>query len=190
MYYFINAISNTNDFISKLISAFNLFFTASPHPNHVGRACLKLKVYVRPPGKSCSNYTHTHTHTHTYTHIHLNTHPHAYTYTQRPRLPIKVKLGGIRGLIECPGNSFCSDSQTRQATLWHLYTLAQTHTYSHVEAHTSLPGRGNNTHRLRRARTHNGTKWHTHFTSNHITLCVRETFCPCKKITEQAESAL
>ncbi|TKS86922.1 Ephrin-A2 ELF-1 EPH-related receptor tyrosine kinase ligand 6 [Collichthys lucidus] len=25
---------------------------ASPHPNHVGRACLKLKVYVRPPDGS------------------------------------------------------------------------------------------------------------------------------------------
>ncbi|TKS86918.1 Ephrin-A2 ELF-1 EPH-related receptor tyrosine kinase ligand 6 [Collichthys lucidus] len=26
--------------------------SASPHPNHVGRACLKLKVYVRPPDGS------------------------------------------------------------------------------------------------------------------------------------------
>ncbi|MED6263436.1 hypothetical protein CHARACLAT_004559 [Characodon lateralis] len=25
---------------------------SSPHPNHVGRACLKLKVYVRPPDGS------------------------------------------------------------------------------------------------------------------------------------------
>uniref|UniRef100_A0A667WSW1 Ephrin-A2a n=1 Tax=Myripristis murdjan TaxID=586833 RepID=A0A667WSW1_9TELE len=28
------------------------YYISSPHPNHVGRACLKLKVYVRPPGKS------------------------------------------------------------------------------------------------------------------------------------------
>ncbi|XP_043998126.1 ephrin-A2 isoform X2 [Gambusia affinis] len=26
------------------------YYISSPHPNHVGRACLKLKVYVRPPG--------------------------------------------------------------------------------------------------------------------------------------------
>uniref|UniRef100_A0A3B3VAH9 Ephrin-A2a n=1 Tax=Poecilia latipinna TaxID=48699 RepID=A0A3B3VAH9_9TELE len=25
------------------------YYISSPHPNHVGRACLKLKVYVRPP---------------------------------------------------------------------------------------------------------------------------------------------
>lgn len=45
-----------NDLINLFF--FNLCFfsfaTASPHPNHVGRACLKLKVYVRPPGKSRS----------------------------------------------------------------------------------------------------------------------------------------
>lgn len=64
------AISRSNRFISRLIRSFNLsrFFTASPHPNHVGRACLKLKVYVRPPGKSRSNYTLTSTHTNTHTH--------------------------------------------------------------------------------------------------------------------------
>ncbi|XP_077477797.1 ephrin-A2 [Stigmatopora argus] len=26
------------------------YYISSPHPNHVGRSCLKLKVYVRPPG--------------------------------------------------------------------------------------------------------------------------------------------
>ncbi|CAG5866675.1 unnamed protein product [Menidia menidia] len=28
------------------------YYISSPHPNHVGRACLKLKVYVRPPDGS------------------------------------------------------------------------------------------------------------------------------------------
>lgn len=31
------------------------FSTASPHPNHAGKPCLKLKVYVKPTSKSCSN---------------------------------------------------------------------------------------------------------------------------------------
>ncbi|XP_010884564.2 ephrin-A2-like isoform X2 [Esox lucius] len=28
------------------------YYISSPHPNHVGRPCLRLKVYVRPPGGS------------------------------------------------------------------------------------------------------------------------------------------
>ncbi|XP_052344926.1 ephrin-A2-like [Oncorhynchus keta] len=28
------------------------YYISSPHPNHVGRPCLRLKVYVRPPGSS------------------------------------------------------------------------------------------------------------------------------------------
>lgn len=62
LHYFMNDVSRTSSTISQLIPFLILLpFTASPHPNHVGRACLKLKVYVRPPGKSRSSNTHTHT---------------------------------------------------------------------------------------------------------------------------------
>ncbi|XP_034145421.1 ephrin-A2-like isoform X4 [Esox lucius] len=52
------------------------YYISSPHPNHVGRPCLRLKVYVRPPGESHSNLTPTQTHGHLRPYAHTHTHTH------------------------------------------------------------------------------------------------------------------
>lgn len=114
------AISSSNRFMPQIICPFNLFvFTASPHPNHVGRACLKLKVYVRPPGKSRSNYTHTHTH--------------------RSRLAIKVKLGGNKRSDRMPRqHSLLWFTDQPGNTLTPLHTLKNnTHTHRFWRIHTA-----------------------------------------------------
>ena len=163
------AISSTNRLISRLISSFNLaysFFAASPHPNHVGRACLKLKVYVRPPGKSRSNYTHTHTRTHTH----------------RSRLAIKGKLGGNKRSDRMPRqqHSLLWFTDRPGNTLTPLHTL-DTHTFWRI--HTDwVGGRRVHAHRHKVA-------YALHIKSHHITTGVRETFCPCRKENREAESA-
>lgn len=93
-----------------------------------------------------------------------------------------------------PGNTLTPLPTDTHAEKTHARARILTH--SHMRAHTTVRRRK---HTLTGTEKSAPTYTHTHkqkvayalhIKSHHITLGVRETFCPCRKRTEPAESAL